>query len=84
MTSSSMKLHVYSLEKAAFERNAVSVNVKTAIGELTILDNHRPLIAPLAKGSIRIIEREGNEQIIEAIGGLLEIRPGSDVTILLD
>lgn len=79
-----MRLHVYSLEKPTFERDVASVNLKTAAGELTILDNHRPLIAPLAKGSIRIIEREGEEQVIEANGGLLEVRPGSEVTILLD
>ena len=79
-----MKLHVYSLEKPAFERDAASVNLKTAIGELTILDNHRPLIVPIAKGPLRITEREGAEQVIEANGGLLEVRPESEVTILLD
>jgi len=79
-----MKFHVYSLEKPAFERDAASVNLKTAIGELTILDNHRPLIVPIAKGPLRITEREGAEQVIEANGGLLEVRPESEVTILLD
>lgn len=79
-----MRLHIFSLEKPALERDVASVNLKTAVGELTILDNHRPLIAPIAKGAIRIVEREGAEQIIESVGGLLEIRPGSDVTILLD
>lgn len=79
-----MKLHVYSLEKPAFERDAASVNLKTAIGELTILDNHRPLITPVVKGPVRITEYEGAEQTIEADGGLLEVRPGSEVTILLD
>lgn len=79
-----MRLHVYSLEKPTFERDVVSVNLKTAAGELTILDNHRPLIVPIVKGPLRIAEREGAEQVIEVNGGLLEVRPGSDVTILLD
>ena len=79
-----MKFHVYSLEKPAFERDAASVNLKTAIGELTILDNHRPLIAPIVKGPLRITDRESNETVLEADGGLLEVRPGSEVTILLD
>ncbi len=79
-----MHLHIYSLEKPTFERDAVSVNVKTAIGELTIMDNHRPLIVPLAKGPIRITDLESKETLFEADGGLLEVKPGSEVTILLD
>ena len=79
-----MKLHVYSLEKPTFEKDIVSVNLKTAAGELTILDNHRPLIVPLAKGSVRITDFESKETRFEAEGGLLEVRPGSEVTILID
>ena len=79
-----MKVHIYSLKKEVFEREASSVNLKTTTGEITILDDHRPLIAPLAKGLIRVTDAAGKEETIEAASGFIEVRPKGDVSILID
>ena len=79
-----MFLHIYSLDKSKFYREAQSVSVKTSRGEITILDHHRPLITPLVKGPMVIVEANGEKTTIDAEGGILEVRPGSEVNILAD
>lgn len=83
-----MLLNIYSLRRPMFRREATSVNLKTVSGEITILENHRPLIAPLAARAIRIIDKQGKEHTIEAAGGFVEVRPspasGGEVNILVD
>ena len=79
-----MLLHIYSLRKPVFQKEVVSVNLKTSDGEITILDNHRPLITPLEKGPIRIIDLKGSEELFEATQGFVEVRPKGEVSILID
>lgn len=83
-----MLLNIYSLRRPVFRREAKSVNVKTVAGEITILDNHRPLIAPLAGREIRIVDAKDKEEQIESAGGFVEVRPNAqsrgEVNILVD
>ncbi len=83
-----MVLHVYSLRKPVFNKEAKAVNVKTAMGELTILSNHRPLITLLEKGPIKVTDNNDKEHVIEATGGFIEVLPaaklGGEVNILVD
>ena len=78
-----MRLRVYSLKKALYEDEARALNIRTTAGELTILDLHRPLIAVLAEGDLKITDRNNEERAIRAMGGFLEVRPGSNVTVLV-
>ena len=78
-----MKVYIYSLRNPVYQRESVSVNLKTISGELTILDNHRPLIAPLAAGPIRVTDTKGKKEVIEATGGFVEVQPKGEVKILL-
>ena len=78
-----MITRIYSLKAPVFEREVTSVNLKTISGELTILDNHRPLIAPLVAGPIRVTDIKGKEEVIEARGGFVEVQPKGEVKILL-
>lgn len=86
-----MKLRILSLRQAPIEKTVSSVSAPTPLGEITVLDNHIPLVTPLEKGNIRIREQSGKEESIEAKGGFIEVRParpgggpGSEVNILLD
>jgi F-type H+-transporting ATPase subunit epsilon len=79
-----MKLHVYSLRRPVFFREASSVSVKTHGGEITILDNHEPIIASLDRGTVRIVEASGEVSLVETSGGFVEVRPRGDVTILVE
>lgn len=79
-----MQLNIFTLHKPVIRKEAVSVNMKTPLGEITVLDNHIPLVTPIEKGKVRIIEKGGKENLLEAEGGFIEVRPGSEVNILLD
>lgn len=83
-----MLLHIYSLRKPVLRKEASSVNLKTEMGELTVLDNHRALMTLVRPGPIRITDAKGVEEIVEAKNGFLEVRPSpetkGEVNILLD
>ena len=69
-----MKLGIYSLKKTLFEGEAKSINCKTAVGEITVLDNHRPFISILKEGVIKIIDKNGKEHYAPVSSGFLEVR----------
>jgi F0F1-type ATP synthase epsilon subunit len=79
-----MHLGVYSLEKNFYHDEARSVNCKTTMGEITILNNHQPLISVLAKGVIKIIDEQNKEHYIDAESGFLTVLEGNNVRILID
>lgn len=79
-----MTLGVYSLQKVLFRGEATSVNLKTAMGEITVLDHHRPLISVLRKGVMKILDKNGKERYIAVSSGFLEVRSGSEARILVE
>ena len=79
-----MKVSVYSLKKILYEGDAVSVNCKTQIGEITVLDHHRPLISALAPGVIKIVDQKNKESYVNANGGFLEVSKGNRAKFLVD
>ena len=79
-----MKLGVYSLKKVLFQGDAKSVNCNTRSGEITILDNHEPLISILEKGTIAIVDKEGKDFFIPVHSGFLEVDSGSQAKILVE
>ena len=79
-----MKLSVYSLKNVLFEGDADSVNCTTEGGEITVLDNHEPLIATLAPGTITVKDAEGKEHFIPAGRGFLEVTAENTAKILAD
>jgi F-type H+-transporting ATPase subunit epsilon len=79
-----MKLNVYSLKKILFEGEASSVNCKTVSGEITILDNHRPLISMLVPGVLKITDAEQKESYFPVKSGFLEVQGGNQVRFIID
>jgi F0F1-type ATP synthase epsilon subunit len=79
-----MLISIYTLQNDPHRIDAQSVTCKTVVGEITILDNHRPYITFLAPGPIRIVDMDGKIDTIQsANAGLLEVLPGSIVNILV-
>ena len=78
-----MKLGVYSLQKVLYQGEAVSVNCATGMGEITILDHHRPLISVLAQGTMKIVDKEQKEHYIQVGSGFLEVRAGNEARFLV-
>jgi F-type H+-transporting ATPase subunit epsilon len=58
-----------------------SVNLKTTMGEITVLPQHVPLIATVEKGVVRI-ESNNNSYNSKCDGGVLEVKKGSEVVLL--
>lgn len=79
-----MQLGIYSSRRVCYEGEAVSLNCKAAAGELTILDHHRPLVTVLEAGPVKVRPQSGEERVIEARSGFLEVRPGSVVNVLIE
>jgi len=79
-----MKLSVYSLKKVLFQGEAELFNCKTAMGEITILDNHEPLIGVLTKGTIRLKDEKGQEHFFEVTSGFLEVLKTNEVRAIVD
>ena len=79
-----MKLSIYSLKKILYQGDAESVNCKTAVGEITILNNHRPLISMLTTGTIKIIDNEKKEHYIPVSSGFVEVNSANQTKLLVD
>ncbi|MEK7076686.1 MAG: hypothetical protein AAB967_00480 [Patescibacteria group bacterium] len=79
-----MKLGIYSLKKILFQGNAESVNVKTALGEITILDHHRPLISLVKPGTIKIIDTHKKEHYIPVSSGFVEVNSANQSKFIVE
>ena len=77
-----MKLSIITLQGIKFEGEVSSFNLKTTSGEITVLNNHRPLITQLAKGEAVIIKENGEKTNFDIEAGFLEVRENNQATIL--
>lgn len=79
-----MKLTILSLKGIQYDGEAAGLNIKTASGEITVLDHHRPLVTVLAKSEAKIIKPDGSRESVAINSGFLEMGPKNDLTILTD
>ena len=79
-----MKLSVYSLKKILFQGEAKSLNCKTIMGEITILDNHETLITVLASGIVKIADSQEKEHFFPIKSGFLEVKAGNEVRCIVE
>lgn len=78
-----MKVSIYDIEEALFEGEAEKVIAKTTTGEITVLENHTPLISVLSQAPLRIIAKDGTETEVHVRSGILEVRPNDKVVVLV-
>ncbi len=64
-----------------WDGEAESVNLKTTMGEITVLPNHIPLIATVEKGLVRVVSGD-SIYTSECDSGVLEVMKGSEVILL--
>lgn len=79
-----MQVAVYSLKQTLFSGQAELVNCNTALGEITVLDHHRPLIAQLKDGTVKIVDDKKEETYFEVAGGFLKVGTHNDVLMVVD
>ncbi|MBI2024307.1 hypothetical protein HYT00_02900 [Candidatus Giovannonibacteria bacterium] len=79
-----MKIKIFSLKGIEFEGEAKSFNVKTKVGEITVMDNHRPLITSLVKGVAKIGLAGEEIKEIEINSGFLEMDDNNNLSVLAE
>lgn len=76
-----MKLTIAKVDSTLYSGDAESVTVPARAGEMTVLRDHMPLVAPLTKGKIVVREKEGVKDFL-IDSGIIEVGK-TEVTILL-
>jgi F-type H+-transporting ATPase subunit epsilon len=78
-----LKFKIVTPERVLMEKEIDSVSVPTQNGEITILENHIPLVSNLKPGELRFKDKAG-ESVLAVSGGFVEVRPNNEVVILAD
>lgn len=76
------QLSIISLDKIEYRDKVDAVICPGSEGELTVLENHIPLVTALKEGEL-IVKKNGNiETRLKIIKGVLEVKP-EEVVILI-
>ncbi|MBD3109486.1 F0F1 ATP synthase subunit epsilon [Bacillus sp. AGMB 02131] len=75
-----VEVNVVTPDGPIYNGEAEMVSTKAKSGELGILPNHIPMVAPLQIGAVRI-KKAGKTEFVAVSGGFLEVRPDK-ITIL--
>ncbi len=77
-----MKLTIAKVDEVLFRGEAASLSCTAALGDLTILPHHEPLVTPLKRGELKVVGSEGKETRIAVTDGVLEVA-SNEVTVIL-
>ena len=78
-----MQCYIVSAEQEIFAGRVAMISVTGTLGELGILPGHAPLLTGIRPGTVRLRDEHGEEDVLYASGGYLEVQPGI-VTVLAD
>ncbi len=67
----------------SYEGPVDSVIADTTSGQVTILPEHTPLFSVLEAGEV-YVKVDGKQESFAVIGGFLDVRPGSTVSVIAD
>lgn len=82
-TTGQFVFEIASPERVVLKAEVTQVSAPTAMGEITILPTHIPLVALLKPGVIEAVKASGEHEIMAVSGGLLEVMAGK-VVVLAD
>jgi len=74
-------LSINALDKNIFDGEAESLTLPGIDGELTILENHIPLVTPLKAGKLRFKSGKQNPEFFLK-GGVLEVSPSKVIVLV--
>src|SRR3989339_2071834 len=78
-----IKFEIVTPERVVLKEDVVQVTVPTRQGEITVLPDHIPLVAPLMPGVIEAVRTDGSREIMSLSGGFIEVLKNR-VVILAD
>lgn len=79
-----MKIAVYSISETLFEGEADELIAQTSAGQITVLNEHIPLITTLTGPKISVIRKNEHPLDITLVRGVLEVRPQSEIVALVE
>ncbi|OHA59604.1 MAG: ATP synthase F1 subunit epsilon [Candidatus Vogelbacteria bacterium RIFOXYD1_FULL_46_19] len=71
-------------DRVIYEADIEQATIPTREGEITVLANHMPLVSLLAAGEMTVKKNQKETVHFVIAGGVLEVRPGSQLVILTD
>ena len=71
-------------ERVAVRAKIRQVSIPTTEGEITVLPDHLPLVAPIRAGELRLVDEKGEEIILAVSGGFVTVHPDNRLAILAD
>ena len=77
-----MYLEIITPDKKVFEGEVKLVQLPGSKGGFEMLNNHAPIISTLEKGTIKIQEENGNEQLFEVDGGVIENKANKIIVLV--
>lgn len=77
-----MRISIYTIQNTLFEGEAEKLIARTPQGEITILNDHLPLISTIEGPSVKIIDKQNQENIVGIVSGFLEVRPENELIII--
>ena len=77
-----MRLEIVTPEKIVYSEEADQVTLPTALGEITVLPGHTPLVTQLLPGEL--VLKKGNQYSILASGGGFAEITGKKVSVVTD
>jgi F-type H+-transporting ATPase subunit epsilon len=72
-----VKLEIITPEKRLFDGRVKLVQVPGTKGSFEILKNHAPIISTLTRGTIKVITETDQQQLIEIVSGIIEVKANS-------
>jgi F-type H+-transporting ATPase subunit epsilon len=79
-----LEIKIVTPDKVVYDSFGVaSIVIPTMNGEIKVLPNHIPLIAPLKTGEV-VFQKDGVDFGIAVSGGILEVRDGYQVVLLVE
>ncbi len=76
------KLEVVTPDREVFSGEVQSVSVPGTQGSFQVLVNHAPIIATLGRGNVKIIQENGEEEILKAQDGVIEVLNNKAIILL--
>ncbi|MES2953447.1 MAG: hypothetical protein V4674_02715 [Patescibacteria group bacterium] len=84
MLKASMHTKVISLKGVEYEGEAKRFTVKTELGEVTVLNHHRPFATVLVAGTAELETQSGEPKTFSIAGGFLHMDTANVLTVLVD
>ncbi|MDO8639386.1 MAG: hypothetical protein Q7R53_00535 [bacterium] len=79
-----MQISVYSLKNTLFKDQAKSLSCNTGSGEITVLNNHEPLISDIKEGIIKIVDKNEQLKYIQVKEGFIEINSNNEIRCIVE